>query len=82
VTLATVPTGTAPDGSLDPSQASNPVIAALLARHPWPAPTLPVQTFNASVTSPSTNRVDSMIAKIDHNFNAAKPDYGPLLLRG
>jgi hypothetical protein len=71
VTLAVVPTGAAPDGSLDPSQASNPVIAALLARHPWPAPNIANQTYNASVTSPSTNRVDSMIAKIDHNFNAA-----------
>ena len=40
VTLACVPTGTAADGSLDPSQASNPVIQALLARHPWPAPNL------------------------------------------
>src|SRR6266851_2884369 len=45
VTLATVPTGTAPDGSLDPSQASNPVIAALLARHPWPAPNITGQPF-------------------------------------
>jgi len=71
VTQAKVPTGTAPDGSLDPSQASNPVIAALLARHPWPAPNSSDPNFNASVISPSTNRVDSMIAKIDQNFNAA-----------
>jgi len=70
VTLANVPTGTAPDGSLDPSQATNPVIAALLARHPWPAPNVSgAGSFNASVTSPSTNRVDSFIAKIDHSFN-------------
>jgi hypothetical protein len=69
VTLGTVPTGTASDGSLDPSQASNPVIAALLARHPWPAPNVSGQSFNASVTSPSSNRVDSMIAKVDHSFN-------------
>jgi Carboxypeptidase regulatory-like domain/TonB dependent receptor len=72
VTLANVPTGTAPDGSLDPSQASNPVIASLLALHPWPAPNVANgQGFNASITSPSSNRVDSMIAKIDHNFNAS-----------
>jgi hypothetical protein len=71
VTQANVPTGTAPDGSLDPSQATNPVIAALLARHPWPAPNITNPNYNASVISPSTNRVDSMIAKIDHNFNAA-----------
>jgi outer membrane receptor protein involved in Fe transport len=71
VTLGTVPTGTAPDGSLDPSQATNPVIASLLARHPWPAPNVSGSSFNASVTSPSSNRVDSLIAKIDHNFNAS-----------
>jgi hypothetical protein len=70
VTLANVPTGTAPDGSLDPSQASNSVIASLLARHPWPAPNVTGGSFNASVISPSSNRVDSLIAKIDQNFNA------------
>src|SRR5580658_962067 len=35
VTIADVPTGTAADGGLQPSDASNPVIAALLARNPW-----------------------------------------------
>ncbi len=64
--------------------ASNSVIAALLARHPWPAPNLnaaydPANAAfdtgcpagpNASVISPSFNRVDSMIAKIDHNINS------------
>src|SRR3954471_7407392 len=64
--------------------ASNPVIAALLARNPWPAPNLNVAYDpanpdfetgcptgpNASVISPSYNRVDSMIAKIDHNINS------------
>ena len=63
---------------------SNPVMAALLARDPWPAPNLNVPydpsnpAFdsgcptgpNASVISPSYNRVDSMIAKIDHNINS------------
>jgi hypothetical protein len=69
VTLACVPTGTAADGSLDPSQASNTVIAALLARHPWPAPNLGGACPNASVTSPSFNNLSSVIGKIDHNFN-------------
>jgi outer membrane receptor protein involved in Fe transport len=64
----------------------NPVVAKLLARNPWPKPNLPVtydpenpdDNFdtgcptgpNASVISPSYNRVDSMIGKIDHSFNA------------
>jgi carboxypeptidase family protein/TonB-dependent receptor-like protein len=71
VTLACVPVGTAADGSLSPSQASNPVIAKLLARHPWPAPNLGVNTPcpNSSVTSPSFNRLSSVIGKIDHNFS-------------
>jgi hypothetical protein len=74
VTLACVPVGTAPDGSLSPSEASNPVIAALLARHPWPAPNLPsaVTTAtcpNASVISPSLNNLSSVIVKVDHNFS-------------
>lgn len=76
VTLACVPVGTAANGGLDPSQASNPVIAALLARNPWPGPNIQSAISagtcpNASITSPSSNRVDSLIAKIDHNFNAA-----------
>ena len=75
VTVATVPTGSAADGSLSPSDASNPVIAALLARHPWPAPNLSGLTGLstsglASVVSPSFNRLTSFIAKIDHSFNA------------
>lgn len=76
VTIADVPTGTAADGSLQPSDASNPVIASLLALHPWPAPNLSnpnpgaVSTNGtASVISPSYNDLTSMIVKIDHNFN-------------
>jgi hypothetical protein len=69
VTLANVPTGSAPDGSLSPTDASNPVIAALLAKHPWPAPNL--GNGVASVVSPSFNRLSSFIAKIDHNFNSS-----------
>src|SRR5207244_2755018 len=69
-TLANVPTGTAPDGSLSPAQATNPAIAQLIARHPWPAPNLTNNpNANASVISPSFNRLDSMIAKIDHSFS-------------
>ncbi|MGO9123716.1 MAG: TonB-dependent receptor domain-containing protein [Terriglobales bacterium] len=74
VTLACVPVGTAADGSLSPGQASNPVIAALLARHPWTAPNLSAAVAagtcpNSSVISPSFNRLTSVIAKIDHSFN-------------
>jgi outer membrane receptor protein involved in Fe transport len=76
VTVSDVPTGTAADGSLQPSDASNPAIAALLARHPWPAPNLtkgiPLETTGtASVISPSYNDLTSMIVKIDQNFNAS-----------
>ncbi len=59
----------------------NPVISALLARNPWPAPNLggsclsngsdgqtPV-TANVSLATPFSNRVDSAIVKIDHNIN-------------
>ena len=67
VTLANVPRGSAPDGSLSPSDATNPVIANLLTRHPWPAPNLGGNL--ASVVSPSFNHLSSFIAKIDHNFN-------------
>ncbi len=71
VTLGCVPVGTAADGSLSPSQASNPVIANLLARRPWPAPNLGASTPcpNSSVVSPSFNRLSSAIGKIDHSFN-------------
>jgi Carboxypeptidase regulatory-like domain/TonB dependent receptor len=61
--------------------AVNPIIAALLARNPWPAPNLggsclsngsdgqtPV-TANVSLATPFSNRVDSAIVKIDHNIN-------------
>ncbi len=76
VTVANVPTGTAADGSLQPSDSTNPVIQGLLANHPWPAPNLsrgiPDQTLGtASIISPSYNRLTSLIAKIDQNFNAS-----------
>jgi hypothetical protein len=72
VTLACVP-------NVSPADASNPVIAALLARNPWPAPNIPGTTVtdigcpqgpNASVISPSFNNLSSLIAKIDHNIDA------------
>src|ERR1051326_3571147 len=70
VTVANVPnTGSGPNGQLAPADASNPVIAALLARNPWPAPNLP--SGQASVVSPSFNNLTSLIAKIDQNFNAS-----------
>jgi hypothetical protein len=71
VTLACVPNITA-------AQASNPVIAALLARNPWPAPniasSIPTDTGcpngpDASITSPSYNNLTSLIAKVDHTFD-------------
>src|SRR5208282_1010915 len=77
VTVASVPTGSAPDGSLQPSDSTDPsgVIPALLARHPWPAPNLfqgaLYQPGTASVVSPSYNDLTSFIAKIDQNFNAS-----------
>ena len=68
VTIANVPnTGSGPSGQLLPSDATNPVIAALLARDPWPAPNL--ASGQASVVSPSFNKLTSFIAKIDHSFN-------------
>ena len=54
---------------------TNPVIARLLARNPWPAPNNPLPLFDNSgepnlfVTTPASNDVDSLIAKIDHSFN-------------
>jgi hypothetical protein len=69
--LSCVPTGSAPDGSLSPDDASNPVIKALLARHPWPAPNIEGGCPNLATSTRFSNRVDSLIAKIDHNFNAS-----------
>jgi hypothetical protein len=71
VTVASVPSsGSGPNGQLAPADATNPVIAALLERDPWPAPNLPSAPGEASVVSPSFNNLTSLIAKIDHNFNS------------
>jgi hypothetical protein len=70
VTIASVPsTGSGPNGQLAPADSTNPVIQALLARNPWPAPNLPNAPGSASVVSPSFNNLTSLIAKIDHSFN-------------
>jgi hypothetical protein len=53
--------------------ATNPIIKGILARNPWPAPNRQVPLFDPSpnvfLTTYASNRVDSMIAKIDHSFN-------------
>ncbi|HEU4933555.1 MAG TPA: TonB-dependent receptor [Pyrinomonadaceae bacterium] len=54
---------------------TNPVIARLLARNPWPAPNRPLPVNDNSgrpnlfVTTLASNDVDSLIGKIDHSFN-------------
>src|SRR5689334_25258340 len=53
---------------------TNPVIARLLARHPWPAPNRPLDPAhpnapNLFVTTRASNEVDSLISKLDHSFN-------------
>ncbi|HEV2990922.1 MAG TPA: carboxypeptidase regulatory-like domain-containing protein [Candidatus Angelobacter sp.] len=47
---------------------ANPVIAALLARNPWPAPNRPTdnQQNNLQVSPQASNRMDSLIAKVDY----------------
>src|SRR5437867_12155078 len=51
----------------------NPVISDLLARHPWPAPNRRPAPFdtcpNLSATTHISNHVNSVIGKVDHNFN-------------
>ena len=79
VTLACVPEGTGPGGSLSPDDASNDVIKALLQDHnPWPAPNIPgihstdtgcPDGPNASLISPSLNNLSSLIGRIDHYFS-------------
>ena len=51
----------------------NTVISDLLARHPWPAPNRGAAPFdtcpNLSATTHISNHVNSVIGKVDHNFN-------------
>ena len=57
----------------------NPVSLALLARNPWPTPNLAsgvsdqsgCSSPNLAISTRFKNRVDSLIGKIDHNFNAS-----------
>jgi hypothetical protein len=77
--VGTVSQACVPDPAYIASQggATNPVIAALLARNPWPAPNIGGVTTdqngcsapNAAVIAPSSNLITSLIAKIDHNLN-------------
>jgi hypothetical protein len=48
----------------------SPIIANLLARHPWPAANIPTDSNgnNLLATTRFSNRLDSMIAKVDHQF--------------
>jgi len=57
----------------------SPISTALLARNPWPAPNVAgavsdgngCTDSNLSTATHFRNRVDSLIAKIDHNFNTS-----------
>ena len=71
-TLARVPTQAEINAAIAANGgAANPVTAALLARNPWPAPNIPVGSNgnNLLTSDPASNRVDSVIAKIDHRFS-------------
>ncbi len=50
----------------------NPVIANLLARHPWPSANIPTDANgnNLLATTYITNRLDSVIGKIDQHLRA------------
>lgn len=71
-TLARVPTQAELNAAIATNGgAANPVIAALLARNPWPAPNQPTDAngFNLLASNQANNRVDSVIAKIDQRFS-------------
>lgn len=71
-TLARVPTQTELNDAIAANGGVvNPVIANLLARHPWPTPNQPFDSNgnNLLASTGATNRVDSMIAKVDHRFS-------------
>ncbi len=68
--VGTVSQACVPDPALL-ATATNPVIVALLKRNPWPTPNVTGGGCpNADVIAPSSNNITSLIAKIDHNFNA------------
>lgn len=66
-TVATIPTQADINQAIaDNGGVVNPVIAKLLARNPWG----PLGTSESLITSDkANNRVDSVIAKIDHRFS-------------
>src|SRR6266536_4198754 len=74
VTCVPDPAQIAADGG-----ATNSVIAALLARNPFPVPNIAGATSddtgcssaNLSTSTRFFNRVDSLITKVDYNFNAS-----------
>ena len=70
-TLGRVPTQTELNAAIAANGGANPVIAHLLARNPWPAPNQPTDAngFNLLASNQASNRVDSMIAKIDRRFS-------------
>jgi hypothetical protein len=58
----------------DLARATNPVIQRLVARSPWPAPNVAgagADEANLISTTNATNRVDSLIGKIDQRVGAA-----------
>lgn len=78
--LACVPTA-ADIAAATPAGGINPVVAKIIATKGWPTPNLsgsclgnavdgPPVADNAALATPFSNRVDSAIIKIDHNFNA------------
>src|SRR5579864_6698694 len=67
-TVATVPSQADINQAIaDNGGVVNPVIAKLLALHPWP--TAPGGGENLVTSDNASNRVDSVIAKIDHRFS-------------
>ncbi|MBL8150367.1 MAG: TonB-dependent receptor, partial [Blastocatellia bacterium] len=54
---------------------TNPIIAGILARNPWPTPNISVPLFdptpNLSASTPAINDIDTATIKIDHQFSQA-----------
>ncbi|HLJ87836.1 MAG TPA: TonB-dependent receptor [Candidatus Angelobacter sp.] len=70
-TLARVPTAAEINqATADNGGVVNPVIAKLLARNPWPSPNRTPDSSgnNLLASNQASNRVDSLIAKVDHRF--------------
>jgi outer membrane receptor protein involved in Fe transport len=71
--LARVPTQAELASAIASAGGLNPVIGGILATNPWPAPNRAPDEAgnNLTATTLFDNRVDSLIAKIDHRFNAS-----------